>query len=100
MEVHVPAMRGKMGSRTYYGCLMPMNAVPQFFKFTDWAGISAEDREQRVLNLKRVPDLTSYILENEDDYLFASITASFKVEPKFVPFEPDGDIGVLKLRLG
>lgn len=100
MEVHVPAMRGKMGTRTFYGCLMPMNAVPQFFKFTDWSGISAEDREQRVLNQKRVPELASYINENEDDYLFASITASYKVEPKFVPFEPDGSIGVLKLRLG
>lgn len=100
MEVHVPAMRGKMGTRTFYGCLMPMNAVPQFFKFTDWSGISAEDREQRVLNQKRVPELASYINENEDDYLFASITASYKVEPKFVPFEPGGSIGVLKLRLG
>src|ERR1700733_1261135 len=53
MEVHVPAMRGKMGTRTYYACLMPLNAVPQFFRFTDWAGIGPEDREQRVLNLKR-----------------------------------------------
>jgi DNA sulfur modification protein DndB len=93
-------MRGKMGTRTYYACLMPMNAVPQFFKFTDWAGISPEDREQRILNLKRVPDLATYITENEDDYLFASITASYKVEPKFQPFAPDANIGMLKLRLG
>ncbi len=100
MEVHVPAMRGKMGTRTYYGVLMPMNAVPQFLKFTDWAGISAEDREQRVLNAKRVPDLASYITENEEDYLFASITASFKNEPKFEPFEQGGNIGMLRLRLG
>jgi DNA sulfur modification protein DndB len=100
MEVHVPAMRGKMGSRTYYACLMPLNAVPQFFKFTDWAGISPEDREQRQLNLKRVPDLASYITENEDDYLFSSITASYKSEPKFEPFAPGAEIGMLKLRLG
>jgi DNA sulfur modification protein DndB len=100
MEVHVPAMRGKMGARTYYGCLMPMNAVPQFFKFTDWAGISPEDREQRVLNLKRVPDLATYITENEDDYLFSSITASYKSEPTFEPFALGMNIGVLKLRLG
>lgn len=100
MEVHVVAMRGKMGTRTYYACLMPMNAVPQFFKFTDWSGISPEDREQRVLNLKRVPDLASYITENEEDYLFSSITASYKSEPKFEPYAPGMDIGVLKLRLG
>ena len=100
MEVHLPAMRGKMGTRTYYACLMPMNAVPQFFKFTDWAGISPEDREQRVLNVKRVPDLATYITENEDDYLFSSITASYKSEPTFEPFTPGANIGILKLRLG
>ncbi|KJC41949.1 hypothetical protein UB31_25640 [Bradyrhizobium sp. LTSP849] len=100
MEVHVSAMRGKMGTRTYYACLMPMNAVPQFFKFTDWSGISPEDREQRVLNIKRVPDLATYITENEEDYLFSSITASYKSEPRFEPYGPGMDIGVLKLRLG
>lgn len=100
MEVHVPAMRGKMGSRTYYSCLMPLNAVPQFFKFTDWSGMLPEDREQRVLVQKRVPDLAAYITENEDDYLFSSITASYKSEPKFEPFQPNSDIGILKLRLG
>src|ERR1700736_3282986 len=71
MQVHVPAMQGKMGSRTYYACLMPLSAVPQFFKFTDWSGMLPEDREQRVLVEKRVPELASYITENEDDYLFS-----------------------------
>lgn len=100
MEVSVPAMRGKMGTRYYYACLMPMSAVPQFFKFTDWAGISPEDREQRVLVQKRVPDLAAYVTENEDDYLFSSITASYKQEPKFEPFTPGANIGVLKFGLG
>ena len=48
MFVHVPAMRGKIGSRTYYACLMPMSAIPNLFKFTDWAGFTPEDREQRI----------------------------------------------------
>ncbi len=100
MEVHVPAMRGKMGSRTYYSCLMPLNAVPQFFKFTNWSGMLPEDREQRVLVEKRVPELATYITENEDDYLFSSITASYKSEPKFEPFQAGADIGILKLQLG
>ncbi|MFG1191786.1 DNA sulfur modification protein DndB [Xanthobacter flavus] len=100
MQVHVPAMRGKMGSRTYYSCLMPLSAVPQFFKFTDWSGMLPEDREQRVLVEKRVPELASYITENENDYLFSSITASYKSEPQFDPFQPGADIGVLKLQLG
>lgn len=102
MFVHIPAMRGKIGSRTYYACLMPMSSVPSFFKFTDWAGFTPEDREQRVLNEKRVPDLKEYILENEDDYLFSSITASYKTEPIFEELKNggDGSLGVLKLRLG
>lgn len=100
MQVHVPAMRGKMGSRTYYSCLMPLNAVPQFFKFTDWTGMLPEDREQRVLVEKRVPELANYITENEEDYLFSSITASYKSEPEFVPYAEGSDIGTLKLQLG
>ena len=104
MYVHVPAMRGKIGSRTYYACLMPMSAVPNLFKFTDWAGFTPEDREQRVLNEKRVPELRDYINENEDDYIFASITASYKSAPVFDPAPNgngmDGAIGVLKLKLG
>jgi DNA sulfur modification protein DndB len=104
MYVHVPAMRGKIGNRTYYACLMPMSAVPNLFKFTDWAGFTPEDREQRVLNEKRVPDLRDYILENDEDYIFSSITASYKSNPIFEPAQNgnglDGAIGILKLKLG
>ncbi|MDH2404090.1 DNA sulfur modification protein DndB [Bradyrhizobium sp. SSUT18] len=100
LEIRVPAMRGKMGTRTYYSVLMPMSGVPQFFKFTNWAGISPEDREQRVLNDKRVPDLAGYITENEEDYLFSSITASYKSEPRFEPYVEGSNIGMLILQLG
>ncbi|MCA3051603.1 MAG: DNA sulfur modification protein DndB [Burkholderiales bacterium] len=104
MFVHVPAMRGKIGARTYYACLMPMSAIPNLFKFTDWAGFTPEDREQRVLNEKRVPELRDYINDNEDDYLFSSITASYKSQPTFDPVPNgaglDGSLGILKLKLG
>jgi DNA sulfur modification protein DndB len=97
-------MRGKIGSRTYYACLMPLSAIPNLFKFTDWAGFTPEDREQRVLNEKRVPELRDYINENDEDYIFSSITASYKSTPVFDPAPNgngmDGAIGVLKLKLG
>ncbi len=106
-EVRIPAMRGKMGSRTYYACLMPLEAIQSMFKFEpegrQWSDLSPEQREQRQLNKSRVPALTSYIIENEDDYLFASITASYKSEPVFVPYaqtEDEENIGTLKLKLG
>lgn len=100
LEIRVPAMRGKMGSRTFYSLLMPMSGVPQFFKFTNWSGISPEDREQRVLNEKRVPELAAYIGENEEDYLFSAITASYKTEPRFEPYVEGSNIGLLVLELG
>lgn len=104
-HVDVPAMRGKIGSRTYYACLMPMSAIPNLFKFTDWIGFTAADREQRILNEKRVPDLRNYILDNDEDYLFSAITASYKSPPVFVSMNANGNggesnIGVLKLKLG
>lgn len=102
MYVHVPAMRGKLGTRTYYACLMPMSAIPNLFKFTNWAGFTPEDREQRVLNEKRVPDLRDYILDNEDSYLFSAITASYKSDPIYQELQNggDGSLGILKLKLG
>lgn len=77
-----------------------MSAIPNLFKFTDWTGFTPEDREQRVLNEKRVPDLANYILDNEEDYLFSAITVSYKTEPIFVPLGEETAIGELRLKLG
>ena len=73
------------------------------FKFTNWHEIRPEDREQRVLDERRVPEIKNYILENEDDYLFAAITASYKSQPVFEAASNEageGNLGILKLRLG
>jgi DNA sulfur modification protein DndB len=105
MQVHVPAMRGKMGTRTYYSCLMPLEAIQSMFRFDpeerQWSDLSPEQREQRALNKSRVPSLVDYMLENEDDYLFASITASFKSEPTFIAHsDSEGNLGTLRIKLG
>src|SRR5205085_3489738 len=98
MKVAFPAMRGQMGGRTYYSTLVKLNAIPMMFKFTDWVGAMPEDREQRVLNKKRIPDIASYITENEDSYLFSSITASYKCAVDFKPIGDDG-LGMLSMNL-
>lgn len=90
MKVTFPAMEGTLGQRTYYSCLMKLNAIPKMFTFRDWAEFTAEEREQRLLNKKRVPDIAKYILDNEDGYLFASITASYKCNVHFTPVGNDG----------
>jgi DNA sulfur modification protein DndB len=89
-------MQGAIGQRTYYSCLMKLNAIPKMFSFRDWAEFTAEDREQRVLNKKRIPQIAKYILDNEDGYLFSSITASYKCEVNFTAVNGDG-LGMLEM---
>lgn len=90
MKVTFPAMLGTIGGRTYYSCMMPLRVVPKMFTFRDWAEFSPEEREQRVLNEKRIPHISKYITENEDGFLFASITASYKCNLLFSPKGSDG----------
>lgn len=73
------------------------------FTFRDWIELSPEDREQRVLTTKRVPQIAKYITDNEDGYLFASITASYKCNVTFKPMDAavntssEGVIGNLEM---
>jgi DNA sulfur modification protein DndB len=97
MKITFPAMRGQIGQRTYYSCMMQLSVIPKMFTFRDCAEFRPEDREQRVLNEKRVPQIAKYIVDNEDGYLFASITASYKCDVKFRPFGSSDDIGTLEM---
>src|SRR5438094_679777 len=100
MRVSFPAMQGHMGQRRYYATIMSLAEVPRLFKFNDWEQFSPEMRAQRVINKTRVPDIAKYILDNEDGYLFSSITASFDGSTlKFLPAAPDQDVGTLEMEL-
>jgi DNA sulfur modification protein DndB len=90
-------MRGEIGQRVYYSCLMKLKAVPKMFTFRDWAEFTPEDREQRILNVKRVPEIAKYIVDNEEGYLFASITASYKCPVTFKPMPDAENIGTLEM---
>lgn len=96
MKVTFPAMKGTIGGRTYYSCLMPLRTVPKMFTFRDWAEFTPEEREQRVLNDKRVPHIAKYILDNEEGYVFASITASYKCDVNFTELAA-GNIGTVEM---
>jgi DNA sulfur modification protein DndB len=88
-----------MGGRQYYATVMSLAEIPRLFKFTDWEDCTPELRAQRVLNKSRVPDIAKYILDNEDGYLFSSITASYKSEVKFIPMTDNPDLGFLEMEL-
>ncbi|MDE2038438.1 MAG: DNA sulfur modification protein DndB [Elusimicrobia bacterium] len=97
MKVTFPAMKGKMGGKDYYSCQMRLGTIPKMFTFRDWAEFTAEQREQRILNMKRIPEIARYILENEDNYLFSSITASYKCRASFVPCKDGSALGELEM---
>jgi len=97
MTLTFPAMHGVMGKRDYYVAIMKLALIPKLFKFRDWAELPPEQRAQRVIQKSRIPEITQYILENEDGYLFSSVTASFNCEPKFTPVPGHTDLGVLQM---
>jgi len=99
MKVQFPAMRGVIGKNEYYSTLMALSEIPRFFKFNDWGQVDPAARAQRVLNVARIPEITQYILDNEDGYLFSSITVSYSCPVTFIPSEQNEQMGVLEMDL-
>jgi DNA sulfur modification protein DndB len=97
MMLSFPAMRGRMGRRDYYITMVKLSLVPRMFKFRDWAELPPEQRAQRVIQKSRIPEITQYILENEDGYLFSALTASFDCEPNFIAVKNHEDLGTLEI---
>lgn len=100
MKITFPAMKAKMGGREYFLTTMALSEIPRFFKFNDWESVTPELRAQRVLNEARVPAITKYITDNEESYLFSSITCSYSAELVFTPSSPETpDNGQISLDL-
>jgi DNA sulfur modification protein DndB len=99
MRVTFPAMRGTIGKRQYYATIMALSEIPHLFKFNNWEECTPELRAQRVLNRSRIPEITKYIVDNEDGYLFSSITASYNSEVNFTPLAQGADVGQLEIEL-
>src|SRR5690348_4455450 len=97
MQLSFSAMRGQMGKRDYFVAMVKLSLIPKLFKFRDWAELPPEQRAQRVIQKSRIPEITQYILENEDGYLFSSLTASYNCEPKFQPLGGHEEIGMLEI---
>lgn len=89
-EYIFPAIRGVQAGREYYVSMCPLRLIPKIFLFDD-EELVPELRAQRVLNRARVPDISNYILENRDSYVFSAITASVDGDVKFQPVGTEVD---------
>jgi DNA sulfur modification protein DndB len=82
------ALRGIQSGREYYVAMCPLRLIPRMFLFNEME-IPPQLRAQRTLNKARIPELASY-LSNNNDYVFSSITASIDGSVVFEPIKEDG----------
>lgn len=84
----LPTTRGIQAGKEYYCAMVPLRMVANTFIF-DEETLPAELRAQRLLNRARIPEISSYILNNRYDYVLSALTASIDGEVEFVPFSQD-----------
>ena len=81
-DVDFPALNGKMGDRDFYLTVMSLQTAAGFFEPTP-PSLPPEFRAQRPLAEKRIPEITQYLVEKEDDWVFGSLTVSFDGESSY-----------------
>lgn len=92
-----PAIKGIQAKDNYYICMVPMKLLPKIFDNTS-EYVPPVYRAQRMLNVKRIPEIKNYILDNRDTYVFSALSASIDGDFKFVPTNGDS-IGILEIEL-
>jgi DNA sulfur modification protein DndB len=94
-----PSLKGIQAGREYFISQCPIRLLPRIFAFDD-SDLPVEARAQRTLNKDRVPEITRYILQNRNEYVFSAITASIDAEVTFTPLDSENsEIGVLSVPL-
>lgn len=100
-HLEFPAIQGVQAGRRYYVSMCPLRHIPRIFLF-DEEELVPELRAQRTLNKGRVPEISRYIVENRNDYVFSAITASVDGDLEFTPYDGDGTggrVGSLRIPL-
>lgn len=86
------AVRGVQAGREFYIAMVSFKTIAEHFKFDD-PHIAAEQRAQRKIRDNRVPQISNYILQNPNNYIFSSITVSVDGKMLFVPSPGLGELG-------
>jgi len=81
-EYIFPAIRGIQAKREYFVSMCPLRLIPKIFIW-DEADLPPELRAQRILNKARIPEISRYLVDGQDRYVFSAITASIDGEVRF-----------------
>jgi DNA sulfur modification protein DndB len=91
-----PVIRGLQARREYFVAMWTLRMLRQISIF-DEDELPPELRAQRTLNKARIPEISDYILENPDDYVFSALTVSIDSEVSFEPLPGQDKLGLLKV---
>ena len=69
-EYVFPAIKGVQAKREYYVSMCPLKLIPKIFHYDEEDLVPPELRAQRILNKTRVPEISRYIVENKNDYVY------------------------------
>lgn len=90
-----PAVKGIQAGREYYISMVPLKLLPRLFP-SDEEFVLPEFRAQRRINESRIPEITRYIIDNRDSYVFSALSASIDGEFKFTPYD-ESEVGLLEV---
>jgi DNA sulfur modification protein DndB len=91
-----PVIRGLQAHREYYVAMWSLRMLRQISIF-DEDELPPELRAQRTLNKARIPEISDYILNNPDDYVFSALTVSIDSEVSFEPLPGQDKLGLLRV---
>jgi len=92
-----PVVKGVQATREYYIAMLPLKMIPRLFPQED-EYVLPEHRAQRKLNTARIPEISKYILENRETYVFSALAASIDGRFRFCPSEHQ-DVGTLEISM-
>lgn len=93
-----PAVKGIQANMEYYVTMVPLDCIPKLFTFSD-ENMPPEIRSQRTLNKSRIPEMSNYILQNPNTYVFSALTASVDGELLFESADSDSNHGMLSISM-
>lgn len=91
-----PVIRGLQARREYYVAMWSLRMMRQISIFNE-DELPPELRAQRILNKGRIPEITGYILDNPDDYVFSALTVSVDSDVEFEAVPGQDKLGMLKV---
>ena len=91
-----PAVRGQQAQKPFYITTCPLRLIPKIFMY-DEDDVPVELRAQRTLNKSRIPEMTRYLVDGPNDYVFSAITASVSQIVTFTEHVKGSNVGTLTI---